>query len=230
MEHMAGAGTKLWYLEKVDILKGLSMEEMQRVAERTRMSGAVKDQHIFFTDQSSDAIYFLKQGRVKVTTTSADGKEVLKAVLFPGEVFGELSIAGEETRHDRAVALDDDVIVCSMGIEDARMMLANDPRLHMAFTRLIGQRMINMERRLEDLVFKDSRSRIIGLLRSMAEQHGRAVGDETLLDHSLTHQDIADLTATSRQTVTTVLGDLQRQDLVYMERGRLLFRDVSRLQ
>lgn len=226
---MAAAETKLWYLEQVDILKGLPMEEMQRVADRTRMSGAIKDQQIFFADQPSNAIYFLKQGRVKIATTSADGKEIVKAVLFPGEVFGELAIAGEEKRHDRAVALDEDVIVCSMDLADAQLMLGRDPRLHMAFTRLIGQRMIGLERRLENLVFKDSRSRIIGLLRDMATEHGRKVGTEVLLDHSLTHQDIADLTATARQTVTTVLSELQKQDLVYMERGRLLIRDLGRL-
>lgn len=226
---MAAAETKLWYLEQVNILKGLTMEEMQRVAERTRMSGAIKDQQIFFADQPSNAIYFLKQGRVKIATTSAEGKEIVKAVLFPGEVFGELAIAGEEKRHDRAVALDDDVIVCSMDLADALLLLSRDPRLHMAFTRLIGQRMIGLERRLENLVFKDSRARIIALLRDMATEHGRNVGTEVLLDHSLTHQDIADLTATARQTVTTVLSELQKQDLVHMERGRLLFRDIGRL-
>lgn len=226
---MASAETKLWYLEQVNILKGMTMEEMQRVAERTRMAGAIKDQQIFFADQPSNAIYFLKQGRVKIATTNDDGKEIVKAVLFAGEVFGELAIAGEEKRHDRAVALDDDVIVCSMDLADAQMMLSRDPRLHMAFTRLIGQRMIGLERRLENLVFKDSRARIIGLLREMAEQHGRPIGHEVLLDHSLTHQDIADLTATARQTVTTVLSELQKQDLVHLERGRLLIRDLTKL-
>ena len=116
-----------------------------------------------------------------------------------------------------------------MDLADAQLMLSRDPRLHMAFTRLIGQRMIGLERRLENLVFKDSRSRIIALLRDMATEHGRLVGTDVLLDHSLTHQDIADLTATARQTVTTVLSELQKQDLVHMERGRLLFRDLARL-
>jgi|JI6StandDraft_1071083.scaffolds.fasta_scaffold01762_16 CRP/FNR family cyclic AMP-dependent transcriptional regulator len=228
--HMAAAETKLWYLEQMNILQGMSMEEMQRVMERTRMSGAVKDQQIFFADQPSNAIYFLKKGRVKIATTSEEGKEIVKAVLFPGEVFGELAIAGEEMRHDRAVALDDDVIICSMDLADAQLMLGRDPRFHMAFTRLIGQRMIGLERRLENLVFKDSRSRIIALLRNMAMAHGRKVGHEVQLDHSLTHQDIADLTATSRQTVTTVLSDLQKQDLVHMERGSILIRNLEQLK
>ena len=226
---MAAVETKLWYLEQVDILKGMSAEEMDMVAQHTRMSGAVKDQQIFFADGPSDTIYFLKKGRAKVATTNEEGKEVVKAVLFPGEVFGELAIAGEEKRRDRAVALDDDVIICSMDIRDAQEMLSKDPRLHMEFTRMIGKRMISMERRMEDLVFKDSRTRIIGLLRNMAEQHGRKVGDEWLLEHSLTHQDIADLTATARQTVTTVLNDLLKQDLVYVERGKLLIRDLARM-
>lgn len=79
------------------------------------------------------------------------------------------------------------------------------------------------------LTFKDSRSRIVDLLKEMATKYGQAVGHESL-KHALTHQDLADLTATSRQTVTTVLNDLKKKDLLYMERGKLLIRDLKRLR
>ena len=227
---MSAAQSKLWYLEQIDLLKGLDGEELQKVADHTVAATAHKDQFIYFPEQPSNVIFFLKKGRVKIATMGEDGKEVIKAVLYPGEVFGELSLAGEEKRRDHAVALDDNVDICAMNIADVEEMLRDNPHLNMAMTRLIGERVISIERRLEGLIFKDSRSRIIDFLKEMAKKHGQLVGNETLLKHALTHQDIADLTATSRQTVTTVLNDLRKQDLLYMERGKLLIRDLRKLK
>ena len=227
---MAATHSKLWYLEQVDLLKGLGDEAIQRVADHTVAATAQKDQYIWFPEQPSNVIFFLKRGRVKIASMGEDGKEVIKAVLYPGEVFGELSLAGEDKRRDHAVALDNDVDICAMNIEDVQEMMRENPAVNLAMTRLIGERVISIERRLEGLIFKDSRTRIVDLLKEMAVKYGQQVGHETLLKHALTHQDFADLTATSRQTVTTVLNDLKKNDLVYMERGKLLIRDLKRLK
>ena len=104
---MSATQSKLWYLEKIDLLKGLRPEELQRVADRTTVGHAHKDEHIYFPEEPSNVVFFLKRGRVKIATMGEDGKEVIKAVLYPGEVFGELGAAGEEKRRDHAVALDD---------------------------------------------------------------------------------------------------------------------------
>lgn len=227
---MAATHSKLWYLEQVDLLKGLAGEDLARVADHTVASTAHRDEFIWFPEQPSNVIFFLKRGRVKIASMGEDGKEVIKAVLYPGEVFGELALAGEDKRRDHAIALDDDVDICAMNVEDVQQMMREQPSLNFAVTRLIGERSISIERRLEGLIFKDSRTRIIDLLKEMATKYGQAVGHEILLKHALTHQDLADLTATSRQTVTTVLNDLKKKDLLYMERGKLLIRDLKRLR
>ena len=72
----------------------------------------------------------------------------------------------------------------------------------------IREKLRNIERRLESLIFKDARERIIDFMKEMAEKYGKKIGVEVLVKHDLTHQDMANLTATSRQTVTTVLNDL----------------------
>lgn len=148
---------------------------------------------------------------MKIAFVGEDGRELMKAVVYPGEVFGELALAGEEKRRDHAVALNDDVDICAMNVEDVLALMRDKPSLNMAITRLIGERSISVERRLEGLCFKDSRTRIIDLLKEMAAKYGQAVGDEVLLKHALTHQDLADLTAASRQTVITLLNDLKKR-------------------
>jgi CRP-like cAMP-binding protein len=86
-----------------------------------------------------------------------------------------------------------------------------------------------MEQRLESLVFKDSRSRIIEFLIDLVEKRGERVGYEHVVRKFITHQEIANLTATSRQTVTTVLNELRDKELLTFNRKRLLVRDFEKL-
>lgn len=227
---MNAAHSKLWFLDKINLLKGLNMQEMQEVAGKTTMSSSGKGEYIYFPEDPSKVVFFLKEGRVKLGSYSEDGKELIKTVLYPGEVFGELAVAGEEKRQDFAVSLDENVTICAMKVEDLKALMTNHPSLNMEVTRTIGERLMKVERKMESLIFKDARTRIIELIKDMAEQYGQKIGEETLLKHKLTHQDIANLTATSRQTVTITLNDLKEKDLLYMERGKLLIRDISALK
>jgi CRP-like cAMP-binding protein len=95
--------------------------------------------------------------------------------------------------------------------------------------RIFGGRQLEMERRLESLIFRDSRSRIVEFLVNLARTKGQRVGYEWLIRKPVTHQEIANLTATSRQTVTTTLNDLRFKKLLTFNRSRLLIRDLDKL-
>ncbi|HCQ30230.1 MAG TPA: Crp/Fnr family transcriptional regulator [Flavobacteriales bacterium] len=224
------AETRLWHLKNFNLLESLSQEEKMKMAEMIRDQSIKKGEYIYFPEESSKNIYFLKEGRVKIGSYSDDGKEIIKAILQPGEIFGELSLVGEEKRSDFAQAMDNNVIICSMQMQDMEMMMQQNASLNFKVTKLIGFRLRKVERRLESLIFKDARTRIIDFIKDMAKEQGKKIGDEILVKHFLTHQDIANLTATSRQTVTTVLNDLKDNDLIYMERNKFLIRDINKLE
>lgn len=226
---MSAQHSKLWYLEKVNLLKDFGDGELKMFADLTTMRTSSKNEYIYFPNDPSKIIFFLKRGRVKIGKFTDDGKEIIKAILHPGEIFGEMSIAGQEKRSDFAQAMDDDVMICATNVEDIREIMNSNPKLSLALTRSIGERLMNVERKMEALIFKDARTRIIDLLKQMADKYGKKVGDEILLKHDLTHQDLANLTATSRQTVTVTLNELKDKDLIYMERKKILIRDIKNL-
>jgi CRP-like cAMP-binding protein len=211
-------------------LESLSSDEKMKMAEMIRDKSIKKGEYIYFPEEASKNIYFLKEGRVKIGSYSDDGKEIIKAILQPGEIFGELSLVGEEKRIDFAQAMDNKVVICSMQMQDMEMMMQKNASLNFKVTKLIGFRLRKVERRLESLIFKDARTRIIEFIKDMAQEQGKKIGSEILVKHFLTHQDIANLTATSRQTVTTVLNDLKEKDLIYMERNKFLIRDIDKLE
>jgi len=227
---MASQHSKLWHLEQINLFKDLSEKEMEILDEKTVMKSAAKNDYVYFPQEPSKILFFLKKGRIKIGTYSSDGKEIIKKILYPGEVFGEMGIVGEDTRKDFAMALDDDTRMCTLSIDEFKEMMDSNSRLSMEVTKQIGERLRSVERRLESLIFKDARERIIDFMIEMAQNYGKKIGFETLVKHDLTHQDIANLTATSRQTVTTVLNDLKDKDLIYMERKRFLIRDIEQLQ
>jgi len=220
---------KLQLLGKLPVLSALSLPELEQLAAISHLRRAPKFQFIFMPDEAADQIYVLGKGRVKTGTFSSDGREVIKEILQPETMFGDLALAGETKRSEFAQALHDEVEYLSIKISDFQNLMQQNQRLVFACLQHLTQRLQRVEERLAKLVLKDARERIIEFLVETAGKEGRRVGYETLLKHHLTQQDIANLTGTSRQTVTSVLNDLRKSNLIYFNRNSILIRDMEKL-
>lgn len=219
----------LWYLENIDVTglfcpKKVGQGQMEEHAHKVFKKG----EYIYLPDEQADRLYFLTEGRVKIGSYADNGKEITKAILNKGEVFGELSLIGEEKRRDFAYAMED-TSLCILTVVDMKALMRDHNSLNLFLMKIMGSRMLEMEQRLEALVFKDSRTRIIEFLHSLATNKGQRVGYEQVVRKFMTHQEIANLTATSRQTVTTVLNDLRNKNILTFDRRRLLVRDMELL-
>ena len=217
----------IWYLENVDVT-GIFCPKKIGMGDKHTEKRYKKGEYIYLPDESADKIYFLFDGRVKIGSYGESGKEITKAILGKGEVFGELSMVGEDMRRDFAIAMDD-TTVCVISAHDMKDLIKDHSGLNLFIMRIMGSKMLEMEQRLESLVFKDSRTRIIEFLQNLAAKRGQRVGYEMLVRKFLTHQEIANMTATSRQTVTTVLNELRNKNILTFNRRRLLIRDMELL-
>lgn len=203
------------------------VETLERMAAIRKFD---KKQYIFYPQEPSKTLFYLKSGRVKIGTHSQDGKEVIKSVVYPGQLFGELGLIGEERRADFAKCLNESVEVAIIHVDDIREWMNEDPALNVKIMTQIGNRLRKVERRLESLIFKSARARIVDLLKDMAEERGMKVGYEVLLRQFFSHREIAAMTGTSRQTVTKVLSDLKRTNLIHTDRKNILIRDLANLE
>ncbi|SDJ96204.1 cAMP-binding domain of CRP or a regulatory subunit of cAMP-dependent protein kinases [Catalinimonas alkaloidigena] len=220
---------EIWYFEDVNLYQVLCPHRVKRLREQHTYTHFQKNQFIYFPDEPSRYIFLIFQGRVKIGSYSEDGRELVKAILGKGEVFGELALTGEAYRSDYAMALDDDTVVCQLTIEEMHELMKENQPLSFAIFKLIGFRIRKLERKIEGLVFKDARTRIIDFLQEMASERGQKIGYETLIKTQFTHKDIANLTGTSRQTVTTVLNELKEKNVLTFDRRRILIRDLALL-
>jgi CRP/FNR family transcriptional regulator, cyclic AMP receptor protein len=219
----------LWYFESVNLYNMLCPHKVKKMAEKHEFVTYKKEQFIYMPDDSATHIYMIVAGRVKIGHYLEEGEEVLSAILTSGEIFGELAMAGEEKRKDFAQAMVDTTI-CPLTIEELKLLMFENKELSFKILKLIGLRIMKLERKLELLVFKDARTRIIEFLKDAAAWKGRKVGFETLIQTSLTHKDIASLTGTSRQTVTTILNELKENNLINFNRKQILIRDLDNLR
>lgn len=221
--------SSLWYLENVNLFN-VFCPKKSGSSDVYIQKNYKKNEFIYFPNDLSDTIYFIHQGKVKIGTYSSDGKEIIKAILTPGELFGEMALIGEEKRNDFAQAIENDTQLCPMNLKEMESILLDDKNLSIKITKIIGLKLRKIERRLESLVFKDARTRIIDFIKEMGEERGQKVGFETLIRNPLTHQDMANLTGTSRQTVTTVLNELKEKNIINFDRRRILVRDMALLK
>ena len=207
----------------------LNEEETRRLESMAEYKVKPKFSYIYLPDEPSEHIYFLAKGMLKIATHSDEGKEVIKSIIQPLAMFGELGIIGETKRQDLAQALREEVHVYALRVQDLKLLMRSNFKLCDKVMALFGSRLMRAENKLESLIFKDARTRIIEFIKDSVHKSGRRVGFEMLLKHSLTHQDIANITCTSRQTVTLVLNELRKSDLIYFNRGKILVRDMAKL-
>ena len=218
-----------WYLEDADLQKMMDPKKSMEIRDQLIHRKFKKSEKIYMPDDAADKIFFVMEGRVKISSTGEEGKEVTKIIINQGEIFGELALVGEAKRRDHATALEQTTL-CVMSLQEMQSIMKSQSSISMFIMKILGSRVVDMEKRLESLVFRDSRTRIIEFILDLVEKKGQRVGYEMVVRKFLTHQEIANMTATSRQTVTTVLNDLRSKNLLTFDRKRLLVRDVENLE
>ncbi len=213
------------------MLSILNKNELEALDKKAVMRNMPKNQVIYFPEDTSNTVFLLKAGKVKISKMSESGKEMILALLGPGEIFGELSITGQAKREEIAEATED-AVICSVSVNDFQNMMEMNPKFNLQVTKLIGFRLKKIQSRLENLIFKTADQRVRFFIKELAEEHGRAImgnPEERVVKMRLTHDDIAKLSATSRQTVTSVLNEMEKHGLIAYDRSRIFVKQFSRL-
>lgn len=214
-------------LHKV-VLQVFNSENYLSAGEEMYKTHLKKGAFIYSPDNTADKIYYIHKGSVKIGCYGETKKEITKYMLGEGDVFGELSLIGLEYRRDFAYATEDTVLgVCST--KKILSLMQNNLDLTHYFMVHMANKELALEERLEAMIFKDSRTRIIDFLIKLAEKSGDRIGYEIVVRKFMTHREIANITATSRQTVTTVLNVLKSNNIITFDRHRLLVRDMDSL-
>jgi CRP/FNR family transcriptional regulator len=159
------------------------------------------------------------------------GQEVIKEIIQKGEIFGQITLEKNNLNGEFAQAYKSAVSLCSFTIADFEKLLQKKPALALKYSKQVGAKLRHIENRLVNLLNKDVKSRLLGFLWQLVQQHMQDTSHTALcIPNYLTHEDMARLIGSSRQTVTTLINEMEQEGLLHYNRHEISFPDVNKIQ
>ncbi len=187
-----------------------------------------KKQTAYRPGDPSDSIYIIRSGRVKVGKTTEDGREIILNMLKKGDVFGEMAFLEDGSRDSFAEGLEDTYLYV-ITKSDLLKLIKRRPAITYRLTKIIGERRKEAERNMESILYKGVRERLAGLLIRLSEDYGINDSRGKLLRIKITHQDLANLIGSSRETVSLTLGDFRREGFIDINDRKIIIREADSL-
>ncbi len=223
--------TPVFCLSEVEVFQDLTPHEMANLSAHAPMRTAPVGTLLWSPHEPHPVLFIVKAGSVRIYRLSPEGRRLTLAVLGPGALFGEMELIGQRMGEGFAEALEPSVL-CLMSEEDVRSMLLADTRIATRMITGLGRRLAEVEQRLADTVLKTVPQRVAAVLCRLAT----AAPPETGLFPQrgphirLTHEQLAELVGTTRETATKLLGELRAAELVKLRRGGIVVLDLDGLR
>ncbi|MFN3821474.1 MAG: Crp/Fnr family transcriptional regulator [bacterium] len=174
-------------------------------------------------------VYFLKEGLIRIETTSERGKIIPIDILYPGEIFGSLEVNPESESVIQAVCLTDSLI-CRMSSDQFSKVMEMHPEIVFKVHKILSLRIRRIEMAIQDLIFLDVPSRLAKLLYRLASSYGDKHPLGMRIRIRLTHQDVANLIGATREMVSLAIGRLQKENLLIQDKRHFLIPDLNLLK
>ncbi|MGB1308150.1 MAG: Crp/Fnr family transcriptional regulator [Oceanihabitans sp.] len=218
----------IWFFEDVNLFKILCPHKFKAYKNNHEFDAYKKKDYIYFEQDSANKIYLIEKGKVKIGYYNETGDEVVNAILTKGELFGEKAILGENKRSEFAQSIDNTTSICPIGVETMHDLMRNNQTFSFKVYRFIGFKFKKLERRLQLLLFKDTKTRLLEFLDELCEDYGYncdKTGDHVII-HPYTQKDIASLIGTSRPTLNILLNELKEEN--YLDFNRKEIRIIKK--
>lgn len=203
-------------LKTVPIFSELDESIITALARLTTRRRYPKDTVVFFENEEGDALFMILEGRIKVTILGDDGREIILSVLSPGDFFGEIALLDNEPRSATAIAAEESELLLLLRA-DFQVVLSENASIGHALIRVLTQRLRHANHQISTLALMDVYGRVARVILDMAREEGRRLKDGSIAFRRATHQEIANRIGTTRETVTRMLKDLERQGLIHIE-------------
>jgi|TARA_B000000437_G_scaffold44768_1_gene31484 CRP/FNR family cyclic AMP-dependent transcriptional regulator len=214
-------------LRNVRLFESLDKRELDALSELTFVRTFEKDNVIIWAEDKGDALFIIADGKVKVSIVSEDGREVILSLLSKNAVFGELSLLDGRPRSANVIAIEETQLVM-LRRADFLELIQKTPSIAVALLAELASRLRKTDRQIEGLALLDVASRISDTLLQLAIEQGVESNSGIVVENRPTHQEIANMSGTTRETVSRVLKRLEKQGYLKSEGRKItILRDKS---
>ncbi len=217
------------FLKKVPIFAELSDEQLHRIAQFVIDRQYRKSQIIFGEGDPGEALFFIKQGKIKLTKTTVDGREQILAIRGTGEIFAEVVLFDGGPYPATAEVIE----TANIGIirnQDIDLIIRENVDIAVSLLKIMSKRLRQAQTALKDIALKDVYGRLASTLLRLATEHGIPVHEGTKISLNLTHQDLASMIGTSRESVNRVISEWRREGIIEATRGEITLLKPQKLK
>ncbi len=211
-------------LKKTEIFKDLRAEELNEIAPYIREKSFMKREMIFSEGDPPDFLYIVKDGKVKVTKLSHEGKEIILEIISPYDFFGGIAVIKGFPYPANAVPMDDTTVLM-ISRNNLLLIIDRFPSLMYSLTMSLGDRMRVSHETLKNIALERVESRIASLLLKLSDKMGKQADEGLLIDMKFTKQDIADMVGTTVETAIRTMSKLKKSGYISEKGGRILILD-----
>ncbi|MDX6747259.1 Crp/Fnr family transcriptional regulator [Polaribacter sp. PL03] len=213
----------LWFFDHVNLFNLLCPHKFKDYKECHTFDLYKKSDYIYFTEDAANKVFLIEKGKVKIGYYTEEGEEVVNAILAKGELFGEKAILGEEKRNEFAQSIDAKTSICPIGVDTMHDLMRDNKTFSLKIYKFLGIRFKKLERRLQLILFKDTRTRFLEFTKELCEEYGydcEKTGDKVIV-HPYTQKDIASLIGTSRSNLNVLMNELKEENIINFNRKEL---------
>ena len=218
--------TKILMLREYALFDSLNDSEISHLAMSSLLKRVRKNDFVFHKDEGIKNVYLVEKGKIKSGMETRHGKILIKHIIYDKDIFGE-NVFSSSHRNEFAQAMIDSTVIV-IPVHTFRTIISRNVEFASKIMEIIVTRLNEVENRLHNFVFKKAKDRILDFIIKTGKLRGIRIGlDECLINHGMSHKEIAYLTDTSRQTVARVLGELKRENIIHFsprKPGKILIR------
>lgn len=201
-------------LSQFTLFRELSDEEIDKIVEISISREWKKNSHVFMQDDPLENVYFIQSGRIKIYKSDINGREQIVAIAKSGEMFPHVGFFRKGGYPAFAEAVENASIVV-VPIAQFEKVLIDNPELCIKVFKVLGEKIVDLQERLEAQILNNTYEQIIKLLVRLAKTHGQKMDEGFyLLKAEFTNKDLANMIGTTRETVSRTLTKLKKDQLI----------------
>ncbi|CAH0345783.1 Crp/Fnr family transcriptional regulator [Bacillus sp. CECT 9360] len=217
------------HLQEVSLFKGLSEEEIQPIVEISNMHIYRQRSYVFMQGDKLDRVFFIHSGKVKIYKTDVTGKEQIVSILQAGEMFPHAGFFRRGSFPAHAEILETAQLIVTP-IADFEKILIHYPELCIKLFNVLGEKIVDLQNRLEEQILHNTYEQIIMLLLRLCKSNGKQIDDGYKITTHFTNRELANMIGTSRESVNRTINQLRKKALIDLDESGCFIINPDKLE